>query len=356
MRVLFLFPYPPDDAPSQRFRFEQYFPLLIAQGIDVKMQSFWSRGAWKILYHQGYYARKVSAFMGGIIRRCYALILAIPCEFIFIHRECAPVGPPVFEWLLARVLRKRIIYDFDDAIWLPNTSHENRIAAFLKWHQKVRSICAWSWKVSCGNQFLADFARSVNPHVIVNPTTIDTKRHQPPSVKKERTPVIGWTGTHSTLPYLNEVIPTLQLLRQKRPFTLLIISNKPPAFRFDGMEFLPWRKESEIEDLAKIDIGIMPLKDDVWAQGKCGLKILQYMAMGIPPVASAVGVNVDIIDSGATGFLCRTQDDWAENLERLLTDDTLCKKMGTAARTRVQNSYSVDSNSSNFASLFSLSR
>ena len=333
MRALFLFPYPPDDAPSQRFRFEQYMPLLSAQGIEIRVQPFWSPAAWKILYKEGYFLRKVAGFIGGNIRRCYALILAMRCEFVFIHRECAPIGPPIFEWLLSRVLRKRIIYDFDDAIWLPNTSHENRIAAFFKWHQKVKSICAWSWKVSCGNQFLADFARSVNQHVIVNPTTIDTKRHQPVSVKKKRITVIGWTGTHSTLQYLDEVITVLRVLRQKHPFTLLIISNKPPAFRFDGIEFLPWRKESEIEDLAKIDIGIMPLKDDIWARGKCGLKILQYMAMGIPSVASAVGVNGDIIDSGATGFLCRTQDDWAENLERLLTDDTLCKKMGIEVRT-----------------------
>src|SRR5690606_37637078 len=139
----------------------------------------------------------------GFFRRKILLFKACKYDYIFIHREVAPLGPPIFEWFLAKMLQKRIIYDFDDAIWLTNTSENNKLAAGLKWHQKVDAISKWAYKVSCGNTFLCDYARQFNNNVVLNPTTIDTENmHNPALLQKQVNSVlvIGWTGTHSTLP------------------------------------------------------------------------------------------------------------------------------------------------------------
>ncbi len=359
MKVLFLVPYPVGEAPSQRFRFEQYFKLLNQNEIEFHTQSFWNIETWRILYKSGYRWRKLVGFAGGIARRIKALFISTSHDFIFIHRECMPVGPPVFEWILAKLLRRRIIYDFDDSIWLANTSSENSIAAIFKWHSKVESVCAWSWRVSCGNEFLAAYARRFNHDVIINPTTIDTDHHNVALTdghKKKSRLTIGWTGTHSTVPYLRLIVPVIRALQLKYDIDFLAISDKDPKLELSNFRHLNWRKESEIEDLAKIDIGLMPLTDDVWAQGKCGLKVLQYMALQIPSMASAVGVNVKIINHGSTGFVCKDDHDWEVYLEELIRNGALRRMIGEKARISIVKNYSVESNSSNFLSLFNPSR
>jgi len=279
-------------------------------------------------------------------------------DFIFIHRECAPLGPPVFEWLLAKVLRKKIIYDFDDAIWLPNTSDENKIASALKWHGKVSDICRWSYRVSCGNAYLADYARQFNSNVVVNPTTIDTLYLHNPALYTPRQAsqpvVIGWTGTHSTLKYLQPLLPVLQRLEKKYAdrIRFLVIANKAPDFALHQLTFVPWKKETEIGDLLQMDIGIMPLVDDIWAKGKCGFKALQYMALGLPAVVSPVGINTDIVDD-TVGFVADSETEWELALTRLIEDQALRRRLGEGARARVVERYSVTSNTSTFLSLFS---
>ncbi len=277
-------------------------------------------------------------------------------KIIFIHREAAPLGPPVFEWIFAKILRKKIIYDFDDAIWIPNTSEQNRMAAWLKCHWKVRWICRWSDKVSCGNEFLANYARRYNDNVVVNPTTIDTENlHNPAFYQKSSNslPVIGWTGTHSTLKYLEEIVPILKELELNFQFEFLVISNQAPdLIPLKNYKFVPWSKSTEIEDLIQFDIGIMPLTSDPWSEGKCGFKALQYMALEIPALVSAVGVNNTIVEHGNDGFICNSEDDWHRYLTILLEDRNLRKKMGHSGRKKVIENYSVSSNSGNFLSLF----
>lgn len=140
MRILFLVPYPPGRAPSQRFRFEQYLDALTAHGHYYHLVPFLSVATWNILYKPGHAAAKALGILGGFARRV-GLLFAVPAyDFVFVHREAAPIGPPVFEWVIAKVLGKKIIYDFDDAIWLANTSEANKIAAGVKWHHKVAEI------------------------------------------------------------------------------------------------------------------------------------------------------------------------------------------------------------------------
>ena len=358
MKILFLIPYPLKEAPSQRFRFEQYFDFLEERGFQISCKSFWDYPTWKILYKSGHLLQKILGFIKGVVRRLAVLFQLKKFDFVFIHRECLPIGPPILEFVIARILKKKIIYDFDDAIWLPNTSEENKIVALLKWHSKVASICKWSYKVSCGNSFLANYARQFNTNVVVNPTTVDTINLHNPSyhfVKKSPSVVIGWTGTQSTIQYVKSLVPVLEKVAEKTSFPLrfLIIANKDPELKLKFVDFKTWSKKTEVEDLLQMDIGLMPLTDDIWAKGKCGFKALQYMALEIPALVSPVGVSTEIIDNGINGYWCSTTDDWVQSLEKLIEDKQLREKMGIAGRKKVIEHYSVSSNSSSFLRLFS---
>jgi len=366
MKVLFLFPYPVGKSPSQRFRFEQYLEILKSAGIEFDLAPFWDMKSWSDLYRPGRYLQKAFGLLRGIIRRFLILLAVSRYHFVFIHREALPLGPPVIEWFLFRVFRKKIIYDFDDAIWLPNTSEENSMVSPFKWHSKVKSICRWSYKVSCGNSYLADFAKQFNASVIINPSTVDTLTLHDPAqhevspkkpgdlrTKSGETISLGWTGSHSTLKYLDSLVPVLQKLESTYPqLRLVVIADKKPSLAVRSLTFLPWLEDREIEDLLQVDIGIMPLSDDVWTRGKCGFKALQYMALGIPAVASPVGVNTEIIDHGVNGFLCVTEEEWLAWLRTLIDSPTLRKEMGQQGRRTVIDHYSVLSNTPTFLSLF----
>jgi glycosyltransferase involved in cell wall biosynthesis len=355
MNLLFLTPYPLHEAPSQRFRFEQYFSLLQLQGHQIRTQSFLSSHTWRLFYSPGHHVKKILALGAGFLRRFRILFSMASYHFVFIHREAAPVGPPVFEWIIAKLLQKKIIYDFDDAIWLTDKTDESPLERFARWRSKVSLICQWSYKVSCGNQYLADYARQFNNRAVIIPTTIDTKAffNPSPGFTNKSILTIGWTGSHSTLKYLNAIINVIQHLEEKyNHLHFLVIANQNPNLSLPRFSFLPWKKETEAEDLQQIDIGIMPLPDDAWTRGKCGFKALQYMALGIPCVASPVGVNMEIIQHGQNGFLAARDDEWKTYLEMLIENSELRKKIGEAGQRKVEAGYSVSSNTSNFLSLF----
>lgn len=353
-KVLFICPYPPDRAPSQRFRFEQYLGHLNNEGSLVVIRSFFSEKAYKF-YHSGKLLPKVRAITLSYIN-CSSLFLhALPFDFIFIHREACPLGPPLIEWVLARILRKKIIYDFDDAIWLTDKQDEHWLVRLLRWRTKVALISKWSYTISCGNEYLADYARQFNPRVVVNPTTIDTNNLHIPQVtsKFSGKTTIGWTGSNSTLKYLKTLVPVLQALEKKYPeLQFLVIADVDPKLPLNNASFRPWRKGTEIRDLAAIDIGIMPLPDDPWTRGKCGFKALQYMALQIAPVVSPVGVNSNIVQHGVEGYLCSSHDEWFRHLEELILCPQKRIQMGKLARRKVIDRYSVNSNRDNFLSLF----
>lgn len=354
MHILFLVPYPTGKAPSQRFRFEQYFEALRAAGHTFRVAPFLSDATWTILYKPGRQGQKALGILAGFARRV-ALLATVPkYDFVFIHREASPIGPPVFEWLIAKVFGKKIIYDFDDAIWIPNTSEANRVVAGVKWHHKVGSICRWAYKISCGNAYLRDYARQFNPQAVVMPTTIDTV-HLHNQVRDQHTPgklVIGWTGTHSTLQYLAQVVPVLARLEEEFAFEFRVISNQPPALTLRSLVFVPWRKETEIADLLTFHVGLMPLKDDPWAKGKCAFKALQYMALGIPALVSPVGMNTEVVRNGVNGYVCATPQEWETAIRTLLEDESLRAHLGKAARKTVEENYSVTANRRTFLTLF----
>lgn len=357
-RILFLVPYPLRQSPSQRFRFEQYLRILANHGHELQFQSFLPERSWRIFYTTGNTLKKMALLIQGFGRRFFILFTIPTYDHIFIHREIAPVGPPVAEWLIAKVFRKKIIYDFDDAIWLTDKKNEPWLEYTLRSRSKVASICRWSHTISCGNEYLRQYAFRFNRSVLLNPTTIDTENihnrtlHSPTGRINDSV-IIAWTGSHSTLKYLYLLEGVLRTIQHKFvDVDLLVIADKPPRMDLPRVIFHPWSNETEISDLVDADIGIMPLPDDEWSKGKCGFKALQYMALEIPAVASSVGVNPEIIQDGVNGRLCSSDEQWLNALEELIMDRALRKQLGSAGRKTVVDRYSVISNSDNFLSLF----
>jgi glycosyltransferase involved in cell wall biosynthesis len=356
LRILFVVPYPPGRAPSQRFRFEQYLDLLPARGHQYHVAPFLSEATWQIIYKPGQTVAKVLGILAGFGRRL-ALLATVPgYDVVFMHREAAPIGPPVLEWVMAKVLDKRIIYDFDDAIWLKDPAADTGIIGRLKYQQKIGSLCRWAWKNSCGNAYLRDYARQFNPRALINPTTLDTDRlhNQVRDQRQAGRLVIGWTGTHTTLRHLDLIWPVLrQLEAEGHDFEFCVIANQPPADPgLRGFRFRPWRKDTEIADLLTFHVGLMPLVDDPWARGKCAFKALQYMALGIPALVSPVGMNTEVVADGQNGFVCDTPAQWEAALRQLLAQPALRAQLGAAARRTIVERYSVQSNTPNFLALF----
>lgn len=346
-------PYPKGCAPSQRFRFEQYLKHFENAGYTICFHSFISKKTWRILYKEKHYLQKSFGLLAAFLRRWLLLFRLIPAKHIFIHREMAHIGPPLFEFILAKVFRKKYIYDFDDAIWLPNYSESNAKFQRLKYYKKVHACMKWAHKVTAGNAYLRDYALQYNANVEIIPTTIDMANHHIGQISyKENALTIGWTGTHTTIHYLQALIPALQKLQAEYSFTFLVIANEPPSFEIPNMQFVKWRKESEIQDLLKIDIGVMPLKDDQWAKGKCGFKALQYMSLGIPTIASAVGVNTEIIQHNTNGLLVAPNGDWYDPLNQMINAVSLRETIGKSGKQRILNSYSVQANKEKYLQLF----
>lgn len=351
--IFFIVPYPHGKAPSQRFRFEQYFELLQVEGYEIEIHSFLSESTWQQLYVKGNVAGKVLGVLSGFWRRFLLLFRLRKADYIFIHREASHLGPPVFEWLIAKVLRKKYIYDFDDAIWLPNYSEANAGFQRLKAYWKICYCMKWAHQITAGNTYLADYARQFNPNVQIIPTTIDTENHHNIVTNHSTSKLtIGWTGTHTTMHYLDQLIPVLKELEMEYDFDFVVISNQAPEYDLQSLKFVPWNRETEIDDLSKLNIGVMPLEQDVWSEGKCGFKALQYMALEIPTVLSPVGVNTTIVTDGVNGFLADTPTQWKEKLEALLQDNVLRERIGKAGKLRIVSAYSVEANKENYLMLF----
>jgi glycosyltransferase involved in cell wall biosynthesis len=231
-------------------------------------------------------------------------------------------------------------------------SPANPLFSWLRFPGKTAVLCRLARQVLAGNAFLASYARRFNPRVSVVPTTIDTDRYSPSLRRPGSVPVIGWTGSYSTARYLEALRPVLQRLGRRHEFRVVVVGA--PGLAADGVEVeaRPWRSASEVSDLADIDIGVMPLDDTEWERGKCGLKALQYMALGIPAVASPVGVNVEIVRDGENGLLAASDEEWERALERLLADAGLRRRLGDAGRATVESGYSARVHAPRVAAVF----
>jgi glycosyltransferase involved in cell wall biosynthesis len=337
IQVLALVPYPTGRAPGQRYRIEQWAPLIGADGVQVTLSPFLSSCGMEVLYERGHWMVKTRETLHGYLRRLGEILRIASADVIFLYREAALLGPAWLERLLA--LRRPLVFDFDDAIFLADTSQANGWSRRLKWPTKTATICGLAGHVTVGNEFLAAFARDHAREVTVVPSTIDTDLYQVRQRQRNRVPVIGWTGSATTAPYLGMLASPLRRLRERLGFELRVIGAK---VEIEGVvtDCRPWRAESEPDDLRVLDVGLMPLPDDDWSRGKCGMKALQYMALGIPPVVSPVGANTSIVRDGVNGFHAHTEAEWVDRIALLLEDDSLRLRMGIEARRTVEESYS----------------
>jgi glycosyltransferase involved in cell wall biosynthesis len=339
VRVLALVPYPLGRVPGQRYRFEQWAPHLRAARLDVEFAPFLSAGAMAVLYRPGHAVLKARATLAGHLRRVRELARARRFDVAYVYREAALLGPPWFERRLARLLP--FVFDFDDAIWLPASSPANARAARLKPPGKTAELCRLAWHVIVGNETLAAWAREHARQVSVVPSTIDTDAYVVRPRPRNPRPVVGWTGSITTLPYLLTLVPALRRLRSRVDFELRIIGAEPQAAELSGLDArsLPWDAVREVDDLRPFDVGLMPLPDDAWSRGKCAMKALQYMALAIPPVVAPVGLNATLVEHEVNGLHARSDDEWVDGLARLLADPGLRTRLGAAARATVERGY-----------------
>jgi glycosyltransferase involved in cell wall biosynthesis len=340
--VLALSPIPEEGAGC-RFRVAQYIPYLETAGFDVRISSFYTPEFFRLVYQHGHHARKAFSFARLALRRLFELFDLHRYDLVLLYREAIPFGPPFIESLIAR-RGIPIVYDFDDAIFLPNVSEANRAFAFLKQPSRVARILRQSTHVIVGNEFLAGFARRYNSAVTVVPTAVDTDRFVPRS--DDRTlrpkPVVGWIGSPTTFRYLEGLADVLRRVAVDHRFVLKV-SGAGRRVDFAGLEVedVPWSLADEVRLFNSCDIGVYPLTDDDWARGKCGFKAIQCMACGVPVVASAVGVNREIIQDGVNGFLASTPDEWVEKLGRLISEPDLRARMAVAGRHTIEERYSL---------------
>jgi glycosyltransferase involved in cell wall biosynthesis len=350
--ILFIVSHRSNRAPNQRFRYEQYLRFLEERGFHCVISALIkTQQEDKLFYNKGNYFSKIVLGVKMAFRRLKDVRRADQFDLIFIVREAFISGSIFFEKRL-KANGAKIIYDFDDSIWLNVISANNLFFSWVKDASKTAHIIGLSDLVFAGNFYLASYAKSFNSNVVVIPTTVNTDTFIPNYNKLKEKITIGWSGSPSTIEHFEHAIPALVILKEKYKDKIDFKVIGDGHYFNDSLSIkgLAWNSESEVEDLQTIDIGIMPLPDDEWTKGKCGLKGLVYMALEIPTVMSPVGVNTYIISDGTNGFLADTISEWVHKLSLLIENPELRVKLGREGRQTVVNRFSVHSQKENYYS------
>ena len=354
IRLLVLSPIPEEGAGC-RFRIAQFIPYLESVGFEVTLRPLYTPEFFRLVYKRGHYLRKALTFAQLAGKQLGSLRDVARFDVIFIYREIFPIGPAIVERLLALRGRPPMVFDFDDAIFLPSVSEANRAIGALKQPRKVAAIIRRSSHVIAGNEYLAAYARRFNDAVTTVPTCVDTTRFVPaPDAFTQngsrRTPVVGWIGSPTTGSYIRALGPVLRRVGEHHQFVLRVSgAGEPLAIEGVTTEDMPWTLAGEVGLFNSCDIGVYPLADDEWSKGKCGFKAIEFMACGVPVVAAAVGVNREIIQDGVNGFLASSEDEWVEKIGRLLVDRELRRRFAEAGRRTVEERYSLHVNAPRIA-------
>jgi len=324
---------------SSRLRMLQFIPSLQSAGITVSVAPFFDDA-----YLSGLYAGQRSGIktVGYYASRVRKLLTKHRPDAIWLEKESFPWLP----FSLERAMLPRdvpIVSDYDDAVFHRYDRHRSSLVRKLL-STKIGKVMAASKLVMAGNAYLAEHAVSAGAQrVEIIPTVVDINAYS--TVLKPASdglPRIGWIGTPSTWRnYGTPMVPLLRDLAMQHSARVRVVGAGREAPEDPNFECLPWTEELESELIQGMSIGLMPLDDSPWARGKCGYKLIQYMACGLPVVASPVGVNSEIVEHGVNGFLVTSEDDWREALNTLLSNEDLRKRMGAAGRRRVEERYSL---------------
>jgi glycosyltransferase involved in cell wall biosynthesis len=351
--LLFLVAYPVEDA-SCRYRINQFVPFLEQAGYRCTVSAFSTPQLFRAMRRKGHLGTKVLHTLYGSARRFRQISDLAKFDIVIIHREAFPFLTPLVEkWILQR--HSKVIFSFDDAIYAGHhdvSSLNHPFLYRLKYGRGVDEVIRRSQHIIAGNRLLAEYALQFNPAATVIPTVVDCMQYVYRSPQNDGPMTIGWMGSRSTISYISAIEPALKRLAESYPHIKFKFFGFP-EYKLDVPNFssLPFRVQSEIDDLHSLDIGIMPLPDTDWTRGKCAFKAIQYMAAGIPVVASPVGVTPDLIQDGVNGLLAVSVGEWFEALRRLVTDADLRRRLSVGGRRTVEDSYSLQVWGPRFVSL-----
>lgn len=324
-------------GPSSRLRFIDYVPWLREAGISIELEPFFDDAYLAHLYGTG--RRRFGDVQRAYRRRLARLIAGSDYDLLWIEKEALPWLPAWIEQLL---LRRPFVLDYDDAWFERYAGHNNPVVRAVL-GGKLERLARHARAVVAGNEYLARWATAAGArHVAMIPTCVDPARYAIPAPQHAAGAfTIGWVGSPSSAPYLTEIAPALEMLTRDTQVTVRLVGAGETALPGIRAEHRPWSEESEIAEIASFDVGIMPLPDTPWTRGKCGFKLIQYLAAGRPAIASPVGANRGIVQHGSTGYLADSLDDWIKYLLRLRGDPTLRRQLGGAGRRSIEERFSL---------------
>jgi glycosyltransferase involved in cell wall biosynthesis len=332
-------------AASTRYRLLQYSKGFRENGIKLEVRSLLEND-----YLSSQFAGRklpLKSMLRSSLNRLYHLGIQRRYDCAILYCELFPFLPGLIE---SRLLTIPYIYDFDDAFYQKYFSAGSQLTNLLL-ARKFEPVIARASAVTAGNEHLVNFAARHNSSVTFLPTVVDLARYKVIDDLKESSCLnIGWIGSPSTAPFLKGVETALNAIGKEGPVRLIVIGGTAPDIPNVEIVEYRWTEDTEIEHINTFDIGIMPLPDNEWSRGKCAFKLIQYMACGVPVIGSAIGANLDVVESNC-GFLASTTDDWIHAFRRLRDDPGLRKKMGENARRRIQSHYSLDKYKDVFADI-----
>lgn len=333
---------------SSRVRSLQYLPYFRSMDVKVTVKPLLSDAYLQALYKGRSRWREV---VKGYAGRVHALLGAKRFDVVIIEKELFPFMPATVEKCL-QLIGVPYVVDFDDALFHRYDCHTNYWIRRLL-GQKIDKVMRYSALVIAGNNYLAERGKQVGAgKVEIIPTVVDADRYQPKQKIAGEVPVVGWIGTPQTSNYMKPLLPVFESIQKKMPVRFVAVGARAEDFKDTPVETIPWSETTEVESIQAFDIGIMPLKDSPWERGKCGYKLIQYMACGIPVLASPVGVNYTIIKQGSNGFLANSLEEWSGALEKLICmslDER--QAMGKKGRQEVKDWYSLEAQAPRLLSL-----
>lgn len=340
-------------GPSSRYRFYQYFPYLEKNGFKIDFQPFFKDNYTQKILLKSKNIFSINPFFSYWNRFIKSFYFK-HYDLIWIEKELFPWIPSLIENLFLKT-NIPIVIDFDDAVYHRYDQHSNFIIRkFLS--NKIKFILKSSSLIIAGNEYIASYARKSNvKNVEIIPTTINTEKSiiKINHLNKNKF-IVGWIGSSSTSSHINEISQVIINLCKENDALFSAVGVDEKKLNNFPVKIIKWKEDDELKEISKFDVGIMPLPNNPWERGKCGLKLLQYMAAGLPVVASPVGINNEIINHGKNGFLAHSEKDWIKYLKRLKNSPILRKKMGEESLKIVKKNYSLDLHSNKLIKIFNM--
>ncbi len=358
-KMLVLCPFPQGVAAGQRLKYEQYFNQWRRNGWDIDISSFMDEKMWKVVYRRGHTFDKIAGTFRGHIRRLRDLYRVPQYDLIYIFMYVTPLLTSIMERLVHK-RAKRLIYDIEDNIHIQQNSillvNPNPLIKFLKWPGKMQFLIRKADHVITSSPFLNIDCKRITTtgNCTYISSSLDIQRYQPKlNYSNNQSIVIGWTGTYSSKAYLDQLRNVFLRLAKKVNFKLKIIGNFEYSLPGINLEVIQWSLDREISDLQSFDIGIYPLPLDNWVHGKSGLKAIQYMALGLPCVATDIGTTPMLITDRVNGRLVKTDDQWVNALEELVRNPQIRRRIGEQARIDAVSNFSLQKIGDTYDSILS---